>query len=88
MGGAIIEVKEAIIRANGEHPRSPLRVNRLWCVDRRTHEETCVFSEWYPFGKGPKVGESIWWSGGWIFYDGDRKKVKKVGISYQPKGAE
>jgi hypothetical protein len=86
MGGSIIEVRETILRAHGEHPRKPVRVNRLWCVDKRTWEETCVFTTWYPPGKGPKVGESIWWSNGWILYDGDRKKVKKLGVSYKPKG--
>ena len=88
VGGIIIEVREMVIRAIGEHPRAPRRVNRLWCVDPRTHQETCVFAEWYPPGKGPKLRESIWWQGGRIFYDGDRRSVNKVGISYAPKGAE
>jgi hypothetical protein len=88
VGGAIIEVREMVIRAIGEHPRASIRVNRLWCVNKRTHEETCVFAEWYPPGKGPKVGESIWWQAGLIFYDRDRKSVNKVGISYALKGVK
>jgi hypothetical protein len=87
VGGAIIEVQEMTLRHEGSHPRRPVKVNRLWCVDKRTHEETCVFAQWYPPDDGPKVGESIWWQSGWIFYDQDRKKIKKVGVSYQPKGA-
>lgn len=87
MGGSIIEVRETVIRAYGEHPRKAVRVNRLWCVDRNTWEEACVFTPWYPPGEGPKVGDSIWWQSGLIFYDRDRKTVKKVGVSYRPKGA-
>jgi hypothetical protein len=86
VGGAVIEVLEMTLRAEGDHPMKPVRVNRLWCVDRKTHNEICVFSHWYPPGSGPKVGESIWWQNGWIFYDRDRKKIKKVGVSYRPKG--
>ena len=81
IGGVVIEVMEAISRG-----RVPKRVNRLWCVDKRNHDEICVLAEWYPPGSGPKVGESIWWQSQSIYYDGDRKQVRKVGLSYRPKG--
>jgi hypothetical protein len=82
-GGVVIEVMELIARTKPHK-----RVNRLWCVDKQTHDEVCVHAEWYPPGSGPKVGESIWWQAGSIYYDRDRKQVRKVGQSYRPKGAE
>jgi hypothetical protein len=82
-GGVVIEVMEAV---SVTRPR--IAVKRLWCVDKQTHDEVCVHAEWYPPGSGPRVGESIWWQAGSIYYDGDRKKVKKIGNTYRPKGAE
>lgn len=64
-------------------------VIRLWCVEahtgNRTPDECAVYCEPYKDGEGPQVGESIWWQGGEIMFDGDKRTVRKVGFSFDPR---
>lgn len=88
VGGRIIEILDMTITA-GEFPGQPTRVKRLWCLDCRNgySDETCVYAEWYPEGQGPRMGDEIWWQGGKIFYDCDRRAVRKIGYSFSPESA-
>jgi hypothetical protein len=82
VGGRVIEAR----RMRTESGRD---VVRLWCVETRTGnstpDECAVYSEPYEDGAGPKVGDSIWWQGGKIMFDGDRRTVRKVGFSFDPR---
>jgi len=77
VGGRVIEAKPMRLE-NGKD------VIRLWCVEahtgNRTPDECAVYTEPYEDGDGPKIGESIWWQGGRIYFDGDKRDVPKVGF--------
>ena len=82
VGGHIIEIQPMVITA-GSHPGVPTPVKRLWCMDR-SGDETCVYAEDYGAGDGPVVGDEVWWQAGRIFFDQDRRTVRKVGYSFSP----
>ena len=90
VGGKVIEAKPMTIMA-GDSPGKPTEVIRLWCVetnrDDRTPDECAVYAEAYKDGQGPKVGENIWWQGGRIYFDDDKRDVRKVGFSFDPRRA-
>lgn len=77
VGGRVIEIQEHSLR-DLDHPTFRKEVLRLWVVDRYG-TETIVYAE--PQEDRPKLGENIWWSGGKIYYDHDRKSLTKVGFS-------
>jgi len=61
-------------------------VVRLWCAGNRRgelYDEIAVYAE--PGPDMPKVGDKIWWQSGWIMFDRDRKKVRKIGNSFDPR---
>lgn len=54
---------------------------RLWVVDTTyPHDETCVLAEYAD--EMPELRDSIRWQSGVIYFDNDRKTLKKVGYSY------
>lgn len=87
IGGRVIEARHMTITA-GQWPGKQTDVVRLWCVGSRSEErfdECAVYAEAYPEGKGPKIGDAIWWGNGRIYFDGDRRSVCKVGFSFDPR---
>jgi len=70
----------------GEYPGQPTDVIRLWCVDK--FDECAVYAEAYEPGHGPVVGTRIWWNSGKIFFEGDRRNVRKIGYSFDPNKAD
>lgn len=84
VGGQVIEARR--MRTEGGRD-----VVRLWCVEKhtgqRTPDECAVYAEPYEEGHGPRVGDSIWWQGGQIMFDQDRRTVRKVGFSFDPRRA-
>lgn len=85
IGGRIIEAHQTQTEAG-------VPVIRLWCVsistDSGRFDETAVYAAPYRDGAGPKVGDMIWWQGGRIYFDRDRKWVRKVGYSFDPRKVE
>jgi hypothetical protein len=77
VGGTVIEARP--MRTEGGRD-----VMRLWCVDRHA-DECAVYAEPYEPGDGPTVGDQIWWQGGLIYFDGDRRDVRKIGYSFDPR---
>ena len=71
VGGWIIEI-------------APVRdgQSRLWCVDRNG-DECAVNVENAP--AMPLLGDEVWWQAGKVFWDGDRRQLRKVGYSYDPR---
>lgn len=76
VGGTVIEVMPMRLE-NGR------AVIRLRCVNES--EECAVYSEHYEPGAGPKVGDNISWQNAWIIFDGGRRTVRKVGLSFDPR---
>ena len=76
VGGRVIEVLPMCLE-NGR------AVIRLWCVEGS--DECAVYSEPYESGAGPKVGDNISWQSSWIIFDGDRRTLRKVGLSFDPR---
>ena len=76
VGGRVIEVKPHRLESGRD-------VIRLWCVDG--WDECAVYSEPYAPDDGPKIGENIWWQSGQIMFDGDKRTVRKVGFSFDPR---
>ncbi len=56
-------------------------VTELWVVDR-DGTETCVAVE--TDLHMPQVGDEIWWQSGKVYWDGDRRELRKVGYTYDP----
>lgn len=75
IGGRVIE---AALTAT----RDGVQVRRLWVVDGM--DELCVYAEPYADGAGPEVGSAVWWQGGRIYFDSDKRSVRKVGFSFRP----
>lgn len=79
VGGRIIELRPMTISMGTG--RKPLEVTRIWCMDR-DGSECCVYAE--RFVDGPGLGDEVWWQGRRIYYDGDKRWLKRVGYSFQP----
>lgn len=56
---------------------------RYWVVDGV--DELAVLAE--PASIEPQVGDSIWWQAGRIYFDGDRRSLRKIAYSYDPRRA-
>lgn len=83
VGGRLIEILPMRL------PESGRDVVRLWVVDRPYSpggigDETCVYAE--PAEIMPKLGEVVWWQSGRIYFDQDRRELKKVGFSFPAPG--
>lgn len=53
----------------------------LWVVDNHG-TETAVKVK--PGLVMPGLGTEIWWQSGWVYFDRDRRKLEKVGYSFDP----
>jgi hypothetical protein len=82
VGGKIIEMRPMTITA-GDYPGKPTKVVRLWCMDPRNGDEVAVYAE--PAEIMPKLGDEVWWQSGRIYFDGDRRSLRKIAFSFTPK---
>jgi hypothetical protein len=57
---------------------------RIWVCDPTYGDETIVFAEPFAPDDGPKLGEVVWWQAGRIFFDGDKRHLRKIGSSSPP----
>lgn len=71
VGGRIIQITE---KAPG--------VTQLWCIDTTYNDECAVDVE--TAAAMPLLGDEIWWQSGKVYWDGDRRELRKVGYSYDP----
>lgn len=76
VGGKIIEIVPISATADG------IAVSRLWCVDSNG-DECAVHVEDAP--AMPLLGDEVWWQSGKVYWDGDRRELRKVGYSYDPR---
>lgn len=80
VGGHIIEILPMRLIETGQD------VVRLWVKDMGyPDDETAVYAE--PSEIMPSIGDAIWWQGGKIYFDQDRKWLRKVGYSFDPRRA-
>lgn len=79
IGGKIIE--NALVTLTDEGKSYSRR--RLWCVDGT--DECAVFVEDTPTAESLKPGETCWWQSGIIYARGNTLKLKKVGVSFDPR---
>lgn len=77
VGGRLIEIVPHTL-TDKDNPTFRREVLRLWVVDR-TGDESVVYA--VPQTDLPVIGDEVWWSGGKIYFDGDRKHLVKVGYS-------
>lgn len=83
VGGHIIEIRPHTLIEDGKVILRP-RCVRIWVMDRQSQDESIVYAEVRDDGEMPKLGEEIWWSSGNIFFDNDRKTLKKIAYSHAP----
>lgn len=57
-------------------------VSRLWCVDRNG-DECAVHVE--DASAMPLPGDEVWWQSGKVYWDNDRRELRKIGYSYDPR---
>lgn len=68
VGGWIIQIAEI---APG--------ITELWCVNRHG-DETAVKVE--TEAAMPLVGDEVWWQAGKVYWDSDRRTLRKIAYSY------
>lgn len=56
-------------------------VSRLWCTNPG-QGECAVFVE--DATVMPKVGDEVWWQAGRVYFDNDRRSLKKIANSFDP----
>ncbi len=83
VGGRLIEILPMRAEDGDE-------VVRLWVVDRPRSscgvgDETCVYVE--PQAAMPSLGEEVWWQCGKVYFDNDRRHLKKLGASFAAPGS-
>ena len=56
----------------------------IWVCDACPHgsTETCVHVE--TEADMPPIGENVWWQGGMVMWDGDKRTLRKIGYSHDP----
>lgn len=56
----------------------------IWVLDTngQVSDETCVHVEIAP--AMPLPGDNIWWQSGGVYWDSDRRTLKKIGYSHDP----
>ncbi|MEQ8822860.1 MAG: hypothetical protein RIC14_00625 [Filomicrobium sp.] len=76
VGGKVIEIK----------PKGP-EVTRLWCIGTGSekYDECAVYVETPADGILPGIGDEIWWQAGRVYFDSDRRSLKKIGNSHDPR---
>jgi hypothetical protein len=82
VGGRIIEITPMSIVA-GDYPGQKMDVVRLWVIDTKYYNELAVFA--VPGSVMPKLGDEIWWQCGWIYFNKDKNKLKKIAYSFDPR---
>jgi len=82
VGGKIIEMRPMTIMA-GDYPGKPTYVIRLWCVSTKNADEAAVYARLEDVM--PQVGDEIWWQAGHIYFDGDKRSLRKVAYSFDPR---
>lgn len=75
VGGHIIDL------AHVTHPDTGAPLTRYWVVDRG-RDESVVHAERAEVE--PCLGDEIWWQAGRIYFDGDRRSLRKVGDAGDP----
>lgn len=78
VGGKIIEKMPVTL----EDGRNVIRYHVIDEYRSEWFDETCVYAE--PSDDEPQLGDEIWWQAGLIYFDGDRKHLRKVGYSFTP----
>lgn len=74
VGGWIIDIS----------PVSP-GVSRLWCVDSLGNELAVNVKDAPAM---PLLGDEVWWQSGKVYWDNDRRELRKIGYSYDPRRAQ
>ena len=59
--------------------------SRLWCVDRGGDECAVVVQNQDVM---PGLGDEIWWQAGRVYFDNDRRSLKKIANSFDPRRKE
>ncbi len=75
IGGKLIEIRQTVVEGRP--------VAMLWAMDDNG-DECAVFAEPFASHDGPALGEAIWWQGGSIYFDSDRRALAKIGFSFSP----
>lgn len=81
VGGRIIEMMPMRILA-GTYPGRLVDVVRLW-VHNEPNDECAVYAE--PAEIMPQLGDEVWWQSGRIYFDNDKRSLRKVGYSFNPR---
>lgn len=74
VGGTLIEVAEV-------EPG----ITRLWCVGSGCEQWDELAVNVVTEPEMPAVGEQVWWQGRIVFWDQDRRRLKRIGYSYDPR---
>jgi hypothetical protein len=84
VGGRVIEI--APLRKAFGYPPKEQQCYRLWVVGTGDEEaDECAVHVAIPDdGVLPSIGQEIWWQGGKVFFDGDRRELTKLGYSFDP----
>ena len=73
VGGRVIQVRE--IRPG---------VTQLWCVGTGNDEGRDIAVDVETAPAMPLLGDEIWWQSGKVYWDRDRRELRKVSTSYDP----
>ncbi len=71
VGGWIIEIVPGDIEGEMQ----------ITCVDRQGDECAVIVEK---AAAMPLCGDEIWWQSGWVYWDRDRRKLRKIGNSFDP----
>lgn len=74
VGGTLIEVSEI-------EPG----VTRLWCIGTGCEQWDELAVNVATELKMPAPGDQIWWQGRIVFWDQDRRRLRRIGYSYDPR---
>jgi hypothetical protein len=78
VGGRIIEMRPMRIFAGSYPDAREQDVVRIAVIDRE--DELCVYAA--PADVMPKLGDEIWWQADKIYFDNDRRTLRKVAYSF------
>lgn len=74
VGGKVIEI--STVRAG---------ISRLWCIGTGCEEGSECAVNVETESQMPPLGSTVWWQGGRVYWDEDRRYLRKVGFSYDPR---
>jgi hypothetical protein len=55
----------------------------LWAEDRDTGDQSAVHVE--AASRLPQIGDTIWWQGRTVYFDGDQSRLARIGYSFDPR---